>query len=95
MDIFTGGRGAKVGLYNADVKSWNADTTFAMAQTLSRPTGLASIPKEFLMQKHGIASRTAAYWIAKARETDRIFPGRKTGRKQGYALTKQETENDA
>ncbi|WP_298031804.1 DEAD/DEAH box helicase [uncultured Desulfovibrio sp.] len=35
----------RVGLYNADVKSWNSDVTFAMAQTLSRPQGLASIPK--------------------------------------------------
>ena len=35
----------RVSLYNADVKSWNSDVTFAMAQTLSRPQGLASIPK--------------------------------------------------
>jgi superfamily II DNA or RNA helicase len=35
----------RVSLYNADVKNWNADVTFAMAQTLSRSQGLASIPK--------------------------------------------------
>lgn len=34
-----------VGLFNADIKSWNSDATFAMAQTLSRPNGLKSIPK--------------------------------------------------
>lgn len=33
---------ARVGLYNADVKSWSGDTTFAMVQTLAR--NLGSIP---------------------------------------------------
>ena len=33
---------AHVGLFNADVKSWHGDTTFAMVQTLSR--NLSTIP---------------------------------------------------
>lgn len=36
--------GAHVGLYNADVKSWRGDTTFAMVQTLSRNGNVNSIP---------------------------------------------------
>ena len=34
-----------VGMYTADSKSWEADATFAMVQTLSRSNGLRSIPK--------------------------------------------------
>jgi superfamily II DNA or RNA helicase len=34
----------RVGIYNADVKSWHGDTTFAMVQTLSRNGNLNSIP---------------------------------------------------
>ena len=36
--------GARVSLYNADVKSWSGDTTFAMVQTLARNGNLNSIP---------------------------------------------------
>jgi superfamily II DNA or RNA helicase len=50
----------RVGIYNADVKSWRGDATFAMAQTLSRPNGLASIPKLDLLiideAHHAVAS---------------------------------------
>ena len=35
---------ARVSLYNADVKSWSGDTTFAMVQTLARNGNLNSIP---------------------------------------------------
>jgi superfamily II DNA or RNA helicase len=35
---------ARIGLFNADVKSWRGDTTFAMAQTLSRNGNLSTMP---------------------------------------------------
>lgn len=36
--------GAHVSLFNADVKSWRGDTTFAMVQTLSRNGNVSGIP---------------------------------------------------
>ena len=35
---------ARIGIYNADIKNWHGETTFAMVQTLSRNGNLASIP---------------------------------------------------
>jgi phage/plasmid primase-like uncharacterized protein/KaiC/GvpD/RAD55 family RecA-like ATPase len=46
--------------------------------------------KERLAQEYGVTAKWAEKWIVKAREAERIFPGPKSGRKQGYTLTDPE-----
>lgn len=35
----------RVGMFNADIKDWKGDATFAMVQTLCRDRALSTIPK--------------------------------------------------